>query len=80
MVSHERRIPPVRLTIPVNRILNDDDGASVEIARHQVHHQHGVTLMVNIVDEPRTVWLDRNDLEQLEAAVRTARGWLGERG
>jgi hypothetical protein len=35
--------------------------------------------MVNIVDEPRTVWLDRHDLEQLEAAVRTARGWLEER-
>jgi hypothetical protein len=36
MASHEQRTPPIRLTIPVNRILDDDDGASVEIARHQV--------------------------------------------
>ncbi len=67
-----------RLIIPVNHTLNDDDDASVELTRHSVHHQHAVTLMVTIVGEPRTVWLDRYDLQRLELAVATARRWLGD--
>jgi hypothetical protein len=78
MPSNQQHTPPVRLTIPVNRILNDYDGAAVEIARHHIHYDHGVTLMVNVLDEPRTVWLDRHDLERLEGAVHAARVWLHE--
>jgi hypothetical protein len=67
-----------RIHLPINQILNDDDDAGVTLAQHNVHHDAGVTLMVNIAGEARTVWLDPHDLEQLAHAVGTARGWLGE--